>query len=206
MELQELISRARLLFDGFPKRLEVFELVNGKRSNKELAVKTGKTFANTLTDLSKMKALELIITKKDVEGKVVLKDNSPLYEKNPLIDFLSSKYFKEYAPSQGKLYVKKVETKGKHDRVPSQFSIPSETEILDICRNGEDQRYEFKSQGTDVQKLTKEISAFANTRSGGLILYGVADDGSIHGTDVPRAEDLISPFRIRSGIRLRHQS
>ena len=56
--VQELISRARLLFDGSPKRLEVFELVNGKRSNKELAVKTGKTFANTLTDLSKMKALE----------------------------------------------------------------------------------------------------------------------------------------------------
>ena len=131
----------------------------------------------------------------------MLKDNSPLYEKNPLIDFLSSKYFKEYAPSQGKLYVKKVETKGKHDRVPSQFSIPSETEILDICRNGEDQRYEFKSQGTDVQKLTKEISAFANTRSGGLILYGVADDGSIHGTDVPR-QKLDQPLQnsIRNSI------
>ena len=74
-------------------------------------------------------------------------------------------------------------------------------EILDICRSGEDQTFEFKSQGTDVQKITKEIAAFANTCSGGFIFYGVADDGTIHGTDVSR-QKLDQPLQnsVRNSI------
>ena len=37
MELQELVARARIIFQGAPKRAQVFELVNGKRSAKEIA-------------------------------------------------------------------------------------------------------------------------------------------------------------------------
>jgi len=66
--------------------------------------------------------------------------------------------------------------------------IPSEDEILDICKKGEDQIHEFKAEGTEIQKLTKEIAAFANTRRGGLIFYGVEDDGTITGTDKRRQE------------------
>jgi len=66
--------------------------------------------------------------------------------------------------------------------------MPNETEILDICRDGEDQIHEFKAAGTDVQRLAKEITAFANTKLGGLILYGVENDGTITGTDKRRPE------------------
>ena len=64
--------------------------------------------------------------------------------------------------------------------------VPTETEILDICKKGEDQVYEFKSAGTDVRKITKELAAMLNTRQGGIILYGVEDDGTIQGADVTR--------------------
>lgn len=187
MELQELVSRARLLFDGSPKRLQVFELVNGKRSTPEIARKTRRQLSNTINDIERMKALELIMPKKDDNGKPIIKDNAVLYHKNPLIEFLSPRYYVNYPDSQRRLYTQKYPTKvnARRSKV-TQLPIPTETEILDICRSGEDQTYEFKSQGTDVQKLTKEIAAFANTKSGGFIFYGVADDGSIHGSDVSK--------------------
>jgi predicted HTH transcriptional regulator len=72
---------------------------------------------------------------------------------------------------------------------------------LDICRNGEDQIHEFKAAGTDVQKLTKECAALANTKLGGLIFYGVEDDGTIAGTD-KRRQQLDQPIQnsIRNAI------
>lgn len=57
---------------------------------------------------------------------------------------------------------------------------------MDMCKSGEDQILEFKAAGTDVRKITKEIGAMLHTRLGGIILYGVDDDGTIHGTDVTR--------------------
>jgi predicted HTH transcriptional regulator len=65
---------------------------------------------------------------------------------------------------------------------------------LDICRDGEDQIHEFKAAGIDVQKLTKEIAAFANTKFGGLIFYGVENDGIIAGTD-KRRQELDQPLQ-----------
>jgi len=64
--------------------------------------------------------------------------------------------------------------------------MPSEQEILDICKHGEDQSYEFKAAGTEARKLAREICAMLNTKRGGILFYGVDDDGTIHGTDVSR--------------------
>ena len=58
--------------------------------------------------------------------------------------------------------------------------------MLDICKTGEDQTLEFKAAGTDVRKITKEIAAMLHTRLGGIILYGVDDDGTIQGSDMTR--------------------
>lgn len=70
----------------------------------------------------------------------------------------------------------------------TDLHIPSGNEVLDICRAGEDQIHEFKAAGTEIQKLTKEIAAFANTKLGGLIFYGVEDDGIITGSDKRKQE------------------
>jgi hypothetical protein len=53
MNLQELVARARLLFEGAPKRKEVFNFINGKKSAKDIAKKTGKSLSATLQDLQK---------------------------------------------------------------------------------------------------------------------------------------------------------
>src|SRR5207249_3004998 len=71
-------------------------------------------------------------------------------------------------------------------RRPRPLKVPSEKELLDICNNGEDQLYEFKGAGTLIQRVTKEIAAMLNTRQGGMIFYGVEDDGTIQGTDTTR--------------------
>jgi len=101
---------------------------------------------------------------------------------------------KEEAKSKGLARRMKTQT------TPS-LHMPNETEILDICRDGEDQIHEFKAAGTDVQKLTKEIAAFANTKLGGLILYGVENDGTITGTD-KRRQELDQPLQnsVRNSI------
>jgi len=200
LEIQELVSRARILFSDAPKRLEVFKLVNGKRSGKAIATKSGKPYVPTLHDLRKMKDLELISPKVDKNGKTLRKDNSIVYEKVPLIRHISISYFtdptiiaKESAKS--KELGRRVKTH------VSSLHMPNETEVLDICRDGEDQIYEFKAAGIDLQKLTKEIAAFANTKFGGLIFYGVENDGTIAGTD-KRRQELDQPLQnsIRNSI------
>jgi predicted HTH transcriptional regulator len=37
-----------------------------------------------------------------------------------------------------------------------------------------------------VRKIIREIAAMLNTKQGGIVLYGVDDDGKIHGSDVTR--------------------
>jgi len=182
MELQELISRGRILFSGAPKRLEVFKLVNGRRNAKEIAKKAGKPLVPTLNDLQKMRNMGLIRAKHDVEGKPIKKDNSIVYEKVPLLQHISIIYFSDYTKVQKHRKDSGLRKISRNKQIKS-ISIPSENEILDICKNGEDQLYEFKSVGTEVRKLVKEICAFANTKLGGLIFYGVEDDGTIVGTD-----------------------
>lgn len=194
MEIQELVARGRLLLSGAPKRLEVFKLVNGKRSAKEISRKSGKPYVPTLHDLQKMRDLGLIIPRKAKNGKVIRKDNSTVYEKVPLIRHLPISHFFDSTRIVGEaVESKKLGGKTRKKSI-SNLPIPTEKEILDICKNGEDQLYEFKTAGTDVRKLTKEIAAFANTKLGGLILYGVEDDGTIVGTD-KRRQELDQPLQ-----------
>jgi len=201
LEIQELVSRARILFSDAPKRLEVFKLVNGKRSAKEISRKSGKPLVPTLHDLRKMKDLELISPRIDKNGKVLKKDKSIVYEKVPLIRHISISYFTD-ATKIAKEEAKSRELSGKmKTQATRSLHMPNETEILDICRDGEDQIHEFKAAGIDVQRLTKEIAAFANTKLGGLILYGVENDGTITGTD-RRRQELDQPLQnsVRNSI------
>lgn len=52
----------------------------------------------------------------------------------------------------------------------------SKTELLEIIRNGENSRVEFKRDDVQPQSLAKEIAALANL-NGGYIFLGVEDDG-----------------------------
>jgi predicted HTH transcriptional regulator len=78
-----------------------------------------------------------------------------------------------------------IQKRGKARKL-SPLTVPSENEILDICRSGEDQTHEFKAPGIEMDKMSKEIAAFSNTRNGGLIFYGVDDDGTVIGSDKRR--------------------
>jgi hypothetical protein len=201
LEIQELVSRARILFSDAPKRLEVFKLVNGKRSAKEIARELDRSEIAVLNDLLKMRDLELISPRMDKNGKAIKKGKSIVYDKVPLVRHIPISYFADYTKiAKETVKAKELSGRVKIRSIPS-LHMPSETEILDICRNGEDQIHEFKAAGTDVQKLTKEIAAFANTKFGGLIFYGVEDDGTIAGTD-KRRQELDQPLQnsIRNSI------
>lgn len=182
MELQELVARARIIFQGAPKRAQVFELVNGKRSAKEIARGSRKSLSAALQDLQKMRDMELVVSKKNDGGKLLKRDNSVVYEKHSLLKHLSKNYFED--PTQ--LPQPKRNKVAKKRALITSIKIPNEQEVLDICRSGEDQLYEFKSAGTDARTISKEIGAFANTKMGGIIFYGVQDDGSIENADVRR--------------------
>ena len=66
--------------------------------------------------------------------------------------------------------------------------------LLKEIGRGEDTRRQFKTDVKNAESLASEMAAFANT-NGGIILIGVADDGSVPGlsqTDVARINQLIS--------------
>lgn len=54
--------------------------------------------------------------------------------------------------------------------------------LLDCIEKGENLTVEFKQRFSTSEKIAKEIIAFANTR-GGIIIFGVNDNGSICGVD-----------------------
>ncbi len=54
--------------------------------------------------------------------------------------------------------------------------------LKEIIANGEDLTTEFKRRFSTHNKIAKEIIAFANTK-GGLLLFGVDDNGSIYGVE-----------------------
>jgi predicted HTH transcriptional regulator len=195
-DLQELIARGRFIFSNAPKRFEVFKLIDGKRSTKEIARKTGRSLTSILHDIEKLRDMELIEEKKDSKGNIVKKEGTIIYEKARLIKHVPLSYFQEVAETSR--LVKKVPTRGVKVYKPTVIHVPSEKEILDICRQGEDQIYEFKAPGTEIAKITKECAAFLHTKNGGIILYGVQDDGSIVGSDLTRQE---FDQRIQNSIR-----
>jgi hypothetical protein len=186
MDLQELIARARLIFNGAPQRREIFNLINGKKSAKELAIKSGRQLTNTLRDLQKLKDLELISPKITEQGGLIKKDNSIVYEQSLLLKHLPSSYFDQ--PEKVAATKPQKTTRTGINRLPTQISIPTTQQILDICSSGEDQLYEFKRAGTEMDKLSKEIAAFANTKAGGIVFYGVEDDGTIENSDLSRQD------------------
>ena len=57
-----------------------------------------------------------------------------------------------------------------------------------ILKQGENSAVEFKEGDVRPESLAKEIVSFANSY-GGVILIGVADDGSIRGVDSDRSFD-----------------
>lgn len=194
--LQELISRGRLIFSGAAKRFEVFKLINGKKSTKEIARKTGRSLSSILQDIEKLKNMELVRGKTDKKGKVVRKEKASVYEKLPLIKHVSLSYFKDVADTN-KL-ARRVVIKRSKLAKQSVIHVPTANEILDISKRGEDQFYEFKSPGTDSPKITKEVAAFLHTKNGGIIFYGIEDDGSIIGSDVRKQ---VFDQRVHNSIR-----
>lgn len=205
MDLQELVVRGRFLFAGAPDRLRVFERVNGKRTAKEIAMALRRSASAVLHDLARLRDAGLIETRRDPSTTTPLKkDGAVLYHKLPLARTIPLRYFQQPTeivrgkrpPSPRSLSAR--QRRGRRDQA---LPVPSEMEVLDICRHGEDQLHEFKAAGTDIHKVVREVAAMANTSQGGLVLYGVADDGTIHGSDQPR-QKFDQPFQnsIRGSI------
>jgi predicted HTH transcriptional regulator len=55
-------------------------------------------------------------------------------------------------------------------------------EVLNLIQQGESETLEFKLRLPDTHSVAKQISAFANTQ-GGVLIIGVGDDGNITGVD-----------------------
>lgn len=187
MELQELIARGRFLFTNSPKRLEVFKAINGRRNTKEISTACGRGYQSTINDLRMMKDYDLIQPKTQ-NGKPVIKVGCLVYEKTPMLKHIPTSYFEDNSKGRLKVIKKKKVQKASKQKKISALSVPSETDILDICKHGEDQIYEFKEPGVATKKISKEIAAFLHTKKGGLLFYGVADDGSIIGSDRTRQD------------------
>jgi ATP-dependent DNA helicase RecG len=66
----------------------------------------------------------------------------------------------------------------------------TKTELLELIRNGENSGVEFKRDTIDNRALAKEIVALTNF-SGGKILLGVEDDGSISGITRDKLEEWV---------------
>jgi DNA-binding transcriptional ArsR family regulator len=183
MDIQEIVSRGKFIFSGAPKRLEVFKLVNGKKSAKEIAKKVGKSVANTLGDLQKMRDIGLIKERTNHQGNSYRKENSIVYEKDSLTKHIPISFFTD--PIQAPKIKTKLKKNRKKERI-TKITIPDEKQILSICGSGEDQQNEFKAPGVEPTKITKEISAILNTKLGGIVFYGIEDDGTILGSDKRR--------------------
>ena len=75
-----------------------------------------------------------------------------------------------------------------------EFKKMGVDELRGLASRGEDSATQFKADITNAESLAAEMAAFANSE-GGLILIGVADDGSMPGLspkDVARINQLIS--------------
>lgn len=191
--LQELITRGRFLMADAPSRLKVFQAVNGRTTALDMAVAMGRHVNNVRRDLTLLRDAGLIQPKL-VPGTVnsVMRDGYPIFEQVALARTISAKYFQPTAkrPEQVELSSRQPRKKAKS----VELAPPTENELLEIVRHGEDQLYEFKAPGTEVVKIAREVGAMLNTSKGGMILYGVADDGTIVGADTSR-QDFDQPLQ-----------
>lgn len=78
----------------------------------------------------------------------------------------------------------------------------TQTELLEIIRNGENSGVEFKRDDIQNHDLAKELVAFSNL-DGGIVLLGVEDDGAISGITRDRLEEWVMTAcrdKIRPGL------
>jgi ATP-dependent DNA helicase RecG len=68
--------------------------------------------------------------------------------------------------------------------------MTTHTELLEIINNGENSGVEFKRDEVQNNDLAKELVAFSNF-SGGIVLLGVEDDGSISGITRADVEQFV---------------
>jgi predicted HTH transcriptional regulator len=187
--LQELITRGRFIMAEAPSRLRVFQAVDGRRTAKEIATLVGRHTNNVHRDLAALENVGLIQPKLADES---VRARSTVWEKVPLARSLPARYFEPLSKRPSKATVvdsdDKVGNRSRTRRNAAELAVPSETEILEIARTGEDQLHEFKAQGTDIRKIVREIAAMLNTKAGGMVLYGIDDEGNIEGVDVNRQQ------------------
>lgn len=199
VDLQELITRGRMVMANAPGRLGVFKAVNGRANTAEIAKSLRRHKNSIRRDLSLLEDAELI-RPRTLNGKPVTKNKLPVYEKVPLARTLKPAYFvglnKIAKPSKPQK-AKPSKKKKKYASLPPR-AVPSDKELLYIVDEGEDQTNEFKASGTKTEKLVKEIAAMLNTKAGGIIFYGIEDDGKITGSDISN-QDLDQ--RVQNGIR-----
>ncbi len=132
VELQELLIRARLLLKRASGRFEVFRLINGRNSTKDISRKTRRSLSSILNDTKKMKDYELIsekVQKNEKSGRY------SIFEKNPVIRHLPESAFLDTVAGQSK--IKKPELK-KNNAVRSVGTarIPKSDELMEICNHG----------------------------------------------------------------------
>ncbi|MGA2222879.1 MAG: RNA-binding domain-containing protein [Syntrophobacteraceae bacterium] len=68
--------------------------------------------------------------------------------------------------------------------------MTTHTELLEIIADGESSGVEFKRDVLENHALAKELVAFSNL-SGGMVLLGVDDDGTIYGITRPDLEEWV---------------
>jgi predicted HTH transcriptional regulator len=195
--LQEVIMRARFVFSGAPKRRAVFDLVNGKRTAAEIARNIRRSRVSVLNDIKKLRDFGLVADRTDSKGNVVTKDGSTVFEKSRLAKHIPATYFLPVADTRS-LEDRRQRSRESRGSSPAERHIPTEQEVLEICRGGENQLYEFKGPGTATDKIAKEVAAFLHTRRGGIILYGVDDDGTILGSEV---KSQVFDQKIQNSVR-----
>ena len=79
--------------------------------------------------------------------------------------------------------------------------MTTRTELLEIIRNGENSGVEFKRDVLENHALAKELVAFSNF-SGGIVLLGVEDDGSVSGLTRENLEEwVMTACRVQNPAR-----
>jgi predicted HTH transcriptional regulator len=190
VDLQEAITRGRFLFSDAPGRLAIFELVNGRRTTSEIAERLKRSPTAVRNDLRRMANAGLIQVVTDESGNDAKKDGQLLYEKIPLVRTIPARYFRVKTIPTTTTPKAPGPRPGRRARrlKPQPLVFPHETRLLDIARTGKDQEFEFKAPAGDFGDIAKEISAMLHSERGGLLFYGVGDDGGIVGSDMTRQQ------------------
>ena len=100
MDLQELISRGRFIFAGAAERLNVYELVDGRRTARDISRATKRHINNIFRDLRRLADVGLI-EKRQIDGKIIEKDGLTLYQRTPIARAVPISYFRGPAKLSG---------------------------------------------------------------------------------------------------------